>query len=142
MRSGGRRTPRDADAPVFFLDRGLGIHHVATALRAAGQLVMPMSVVYPKGKDQSVSDDEWIRRCASEGWIALTKDAAIVRSHQRALRASTLRVFALNNANLTGPQMAERYVHNLKRIPRRSQQPGPYVYVVGSDGIEKRRPKR
>ena len=141
MKSGGRRTPRDADAPVFFLDRGLGIYDVATALRSAGHLVMPMALVYPNGKDQSVSDDEWIKRASSD-WLALTKDTAIMRNHQPALRASTLRVFALNNANLTGPQMAERYLHNLRRIPRRASQPGPYVYIVSSDGIEKRWPVR
>jgi hypothetical protein len=141
MKSGGPPTPPDPDPLVFFLDRGLGIHHVANALRAAGQVALPMSDVYGDAQAQLVSDDDWIKRASDEGWIALTKDCAIARHHQDALSRSTLRVFALNNANLQGPVMAERYANNLHRILRRAQQPGPYVYVVGPAGLEKRWPR-
>lgn len=99
-----------------------------------------MADVYPNGHDQIVGDDEWIVRASDEGWIALTKDLAVVRDHTAALEQSTLRVFALNNANLSGPEMAERYRENLGRILRRSAQPGPYVDVVTSRGLERRWP--
>jgi hypothetical protein len=44
--------------------------------------------------------------------VALTKDERITRrpNEQEALAASTLRVFAIGNQHLTGPQMAQYYV--------------------------------
>lgn len=138
MRSGQTTSRLEHVKPVFFLDRGLGRHFVVEAIVAAGYKVKPMTDVYPNGLDQRVADDEWIARAAAEGWVALTKDASIVRDHKDALAASTLRVFALNNANLTGPQMAERYRTNLNRIVMRARRPGPDVYVVTRSGLELR----
>lgn len=136
----GRVRPEPAEE-TFFLDRSLGRHNVAGALRASGHVAVPMADVYPNGQDQQVPDEEWIAEISARGWIALTKDLAIVRDHAAALTASTLRVFALNNANLSGPQMAARYVDNLPAILARAEEPGPYVYVVTSAGIERRWPK-
>ena len=97
--------------------------------------------VYPAGADQTVSDPDWIGEVSGKGWIALTKDLSIVRDHADALAASTLRLFALNSANLTGAQMAQRYVDKLPAIVRRSASPGPYVYAVTAGGLERRWPK-
>ena len=140
MRSGRRRSRPDADTPVFFLDRGLGINFVATAIREAGYVALSMVEIYPRGRDQEIGDDEWIARASAEGWIALTKDASLARRHSAALERSTLRVFALSNATLTGPAMAQRYRQNLNRIVARAKRPGPYLYVVTSTGLEHRWP--
>ena len=137
MPSGRRRTPPE---PVFFLDRGLGRYTVADAIRSRGFEVIRMFEVYPGGEDQRIGDDEWIARASAENWIALTKDDAIRREHPAALAASRLRVFALNNANLTGEQMAERYLRHLNRITQRAKSPGPYVYVVSAAELELRWP--
>jgi hypothetical protein len=51
----------------------------------------------------SVSDPDWIKRADEEGGVALTKDPAIIFDHADVLAESTLRVFAFNNANITGP---------------------------------------
>ena len=136
----GRNRSRRNSPPVFFLDRGLGVNYVANAIRDAGFVAIPMVEAYPDGADQWIGDDEWIQRASDEGWIALTKDVAIIRAHAAALDASTLRVFALNNANLTGPEMAERYRLNLNRIIQRAAKPGPYVYLVTAVGLEQRWP--
>ena len=48
------------------------------------------------------------------------------------------RVFALNNANLTGEEMATRYTKHLNRIVQRAAAPGPYLYVVTAAGLELR----
>jgi hypothetical protein len=133
--SGRRRTPPE---PVFFLDRGLGRYTVAAAIRSRGFHVLAMFEVYPHGEDQRVGDDEWIARASDENWIALTKDDSIRRDHPDALATSRLRVFALNNANLTGDEMAERYLRHLNRIVQRAASPGPYVYVVSATGLELR----
>lgn len=89
---------------------------------------------------QHVGDDQWIRFVANEGWIALTKDASIISAHTETLESTSIRLFALPNSNLTGPQMAERFSANLHRIVQRARKPGPYVYVVQSRGIERRWP--
>lgn len=135
MPSGRRRTPPE---PIFFLDRGLGRYDVANAIRARGFRVVPMFEAYPDGADQRIGDDEWIALASEANWIALTKDDAIRRNHTEALTRSRLRVFALNNANLTGAEMGERYSRHLHRIIRRSGTPGPYVYVVTASGLELR----
>lgn len=140
MPSGRSQSRLDLTDPVFFLDRGLGVNFDAERLRGRGHRVLPMVDVYPGGADQGVSDDDWISRASDENWIALTKDYAIIRDHSVALAASTLRVFALSNAHLTGAQMADRYDANLNRILLRSRKPGPYVYVVNATGLVLRWP--
>lgn len=142
MPSGRRRKqPPDPEKPVFFLDRGLGRYYVADALRARGYEVLPMADVYPGQADQRIADDEWIHRADREGWVALTKDYAIVRDHIDTLQQTTLRVFSLNNANLTGPEMAARFDTHLNRIVQRASKPGPYIYAVASKGLELRWPR-
>lgn len=86
-------------------------------------------------------DDEWIAHASRQGWVALTKDAAIARDHADAPARSTLRVVALDNANVTGPEMAQRDRVNLARILRRSRTPGPYVYVISATNIDRNWPK-
>lgn len=140
MASASRRRQRDAESPSFFVDRGLGKVHVANVFREAGFEVVLMADLYPLGTDQLVSDDRWITDVGAAGMVALTKDASIVRAHAGALRASTLRVFALTNANITGTEMAARFRANLHRIVQRSRRPGPFVDVVGPSKVERRWP--
>ena len=137
MPSGRRRQQPEPKKPIFFLDRGLGRYVVADAIRDQGFSALPMADVY-SGKDEGVKDEEWILRADREGWIALTKDYVIVRDHRDALSKTSLRVFALNNANLTGSEMADRVVQHLNRILRAAAKPGPYVYVIGSRSLELR----
>jgi hypothetical protein len=100
-----------------------------------------MAELYPDGLDQSIPDDRWIADVSARGWVALTKDPSIIRDHDRALAASELRVFALDNANITGDEMARRYRVNLHRILQRARKPGPYVDVVHKDRVERRWPR-
>lgn len=99
MRSSRRR--RDPAQLTFFIDRGLGKHHVPSVFEAAGLSVVRMADAFP-ADGQFVGDDDWIQRASDEGWVALTKDTAIVRDHTDVLARSTVRVFALPSANLTG----------------------------------------
>jgi hypothetical protein len=142
MPSGRRRTQPERDEPVvFFLDRGVGRHVVAQALLDAGQSVITMFDEYPDGADQRVADDDWIRRADEHGWIAITKDYAIIRDHVDALARTNLRVFSFNSANLTGDEMATRVETHLNRILQRARKPGPFVYVIGAEGLEHRWPR-
>ena len=67
-----------------------------------------MADVYPDGTDQRISDPVWIKRADSEGWVALTKDPSIIRAHRDVMAETKLRIFAFNNANLTGTEMVAR----------------------------------
>ena len=75
-----------------------------------------MADVYPDGTDQRISDPEWIKRADTEGWVALTKDPSIVRDHRDVLVETKLRVFAFNNASITGAEMVTRLEINFNRI--------------------------
>ncbi|HMC43567.1 MAG TPA: hypothetical protein VKI20_11205 [Acidimicrobiales bacterium] len=127
--------------PEFFLDRSLGRVIVAHALRSLGHMVQTMAEVY--GEDLAVSDVRWMGDADAAGWVALTKDERITRrpNEQEALAASRLRVFAIGNQHLTGPEMAQYYVTNINRILRRCRKPGPFVDVVYRDSVVRRWPK-
>ena len=84
-----------------------------------------MAEVYPLGADQRITDPEWIARAAGEGWVALTKDPSIIRDHRHVLAETTLRVFAFNNANLTGLELVTRLEYNFNRVLQRAAKPGP-----------------
>jgi len=99
-----------------------------------------MAELYSKGSDQIVPDDVWIADVSARGWVALTKDTSVIRHHHEALAASTLRVFALDNASITGDEMARRFQVNLHRILQRVRKLGPYVDVVHKDRVERRWP--
>lgn len=140
MPSKRRRSQRDDEKLTFFVDRGLGRRLVPAVFREAGYDVVVMADLYPGGADQAVSDDQWIADVSERGWVALTKDANVIRHHRDALSSSTLRVFALDNANVTGEEMARRFETNLNRIVQRARKPGPYVDVVHKNAIERRWP--
>ncbi len=101
-----------------------------------------MGDVYPDGEDQLVSDEQWIADADAAGWIALTKDERITRNpnEQAALARSHLRVFAIGNQHLTGPQMAERYTTNIHRILQRARKPGPFVDIVQAETVQRQWP--
>jgi len=138
MPSGRRSKPPETDSPVFFLDRSLGRVHVAAALRDRGLDVVLMAEFYPDGSDQRIADDQWIADVSAIGHVALTKDTNLIRDHRSVLGRSTLRLFAIDTAKLTGPEMAERVDRHLDRILLRARKPGPYAYVIHKEDLELR----
>jgi hypothetical protein len=94
-------------------------------------------------RDDQVKDVDWIRDVDHAGWVALTKDERITRypEEQEALVLSTLRVFAIGNQHLTGPQMVAYYVANINRIVQRSRKGGPFVEIVHPGSVERRWPR-
>ncbi len=116
---------------------------VPEALRRLGVVVHTMADVYPGGEDERVPDARWIRDADSAGWVALTKDERIIRDaeSQEVLVKSRLRVFAISNQHLTGPEMAGYLTTNINRIQLRSRKRGPFVDVVYRDRVERRWPR-
>lgn len=138
MPSGRRHRQPEPNSPTFFLDRSLGRVHIAALLVNRGFVVVPMHELYPNGRDQQVVDDTWISDVSRLGHVALTKDKNILKHHREALETSTLRVFAIDSAQVSGPEMAERIDFHLRRILQRAQRPGPYFYVIHALNIELR----
>jgi hypothetical protein len=95
-----------------------------------------MADVYP-GLD-ALDDDVWIPGATQRGWVLLTKDKAIRRKYNEheAVRRSRARMFCIASGNLTGPQIAQRFVLNESRIFARCTDPGPYIWSVLPDDLE------
>lgn len=124
--------------PEFFIDRSLGRHVVANALRDAGATVHVMADVYGERVGQGLADTTWLADAGRNDWIVLMKDDKI-RFRPAELEALTLagvRAFCLTNANLRGQEMAKRFVTQLATIYRiAAEQAGPYIYGVYADGV-------
>lgn len=137
-----RRQGQPAEPPEFFLDRSLGRHIVATALRAAELVVQTLAERYPE-TEEFVQDEIWIREVTEDGLVILMKDDRIRRKprEQQAILDSGARAFVVTNANLTGEQLAALFFENRHRIIQRSRHPGPYIYGVYPGRLEKLFPR-
>lgn len=99
-----------------------------------------MADVYRGGEDQRLPDAAWIRRADRESWVAITKDSALLRDHLDVLNGTTLRLFVVPNANLTGVEIVRRLNHNWEAILRRAATDGPYGYAILPNGLQRRWP--
>lgn len=141
MQSGPKPAQPEQRPPVFFLDRSLGRRLVAEAIAARGFAALPMAEVYPNGQDQRIPDPQWMMHADREGWTAITKDRALIRDHADTLAETTLRLFLIPNANLSGSAMVERLMANWDAITRRARSPGPFAYSVLPGGLVRRWPR-
>lgn len=117
----------------FFLDRGLGSRVVPRALREAGWVIETMDERYGKTSSQGIQDTQWIEEAALAGDVLLGKDLAIARNllEAQVIYMSSARVFALSNAALAGPVMADWYLANEAKIVETAiRASGPYVMAV------------
>jgi len=124
--------------PEFFLDRSLGGHDVARALRRAGWNVHTHLEVY-RERDQQVEDVEWLELCGRNGWPAITMDRRIRYrpAEHAALREHGVRAFVLSSGNLTATDQARRLDTNRGRIEIACTEPGPFLYAVHAGQIVK-----
>lgn len=122
--------------PEFFVDRSLGGHDVARALRHAGWKIHTHLEVYG-ARDQRVEDVEWLELCGKRGWGALTMDRRIRYrpAEIAAIRRHRVKLFALTSGNLTATEQAERYIRNATRIDIACEATGPLVCAVHADRI-------
>jgi hypothetical protein len=101
-------------------------------------MVRSMWDVYGE-RGERVADVEWLERCGREGWVALSKDRRIrYRTYERdALLGHGVRHFVLTVGTLTGAQQAARFTGNQARIMRACAHPGPFIYVVHANRIQR-----
>jgi hypothetical protein len=117
----------------FFADRGLGSLIVPRALRQAGWTLETMDERYGADQSQGIQDTQWIEEAALAGDILLCKDLAIAGNALEAqvVYMTSARVFALSNARLAGPVMAQWYLDNEEKIVTAALRAvGPYVMAV------------
>jgi len=117
--------------PEFFLDRSLGRHQVASALRAAGWRLRTHHEVYG-ARDEEVPDAEWLEMCGAAGLVVLSKDRKIRYrpAEMQMIRRFSLRAFILTSGSLTASAQAERLIANAERIDLACAGAGPFVYAV------------
>lgn len=129
----GTKAEQLLEQVTFFVDRYLG-RHVGAALREAG---LRIELHLDHFKDDT-PDEDWIAEVSKRGWVTPTKDKAIRRKprEREAIIDSKARVFTLPSGNMTGEEMAERYVSSKLRMARfLRQHEGPFVGVVGQAEI-------
>jgi hypothetical protein len=128
--------PQSPSPPEFFVDRSLGAHDLARALRDAGWTLRTHLEVYGD-RDEEVADAEWLELCGREGWPALTMDRRIrYRTAEiAAIREHSVRAFALTSGNLIVAEQAERFVRRQDAIFAACETQGPFIYAVHADRI-------
>lgn len=129
--------------PELFLDRSLGRVVVPKLLRRHGLQVVTLAEDYGMPDDESVPDEVWLRDVSHAGRVALTKDARISRRPAERLVVDqfSVRVFAITNMSLRSQQMADLVIANLSRMVRACEQPGPFIYSLHPDRIDRRHPR-
>ncbi len=118
---------------VLYLDRALGRHTVAVALRTAGLTVE----IHDDHFDQDARDVDWLPAVAAKGWVILTKDAAVARRplERDAIDIAGARVFAFSNANVPGSAVASGFLIAWpKMLALIKSRAGPFIAVVHKDG--------
>lgn len=101
---------------TLYLDRNLGKHLVAKALRAAGHSVE----IHDDHLPMAAPDEDWIQLVGREGWIAITKDKNIRYRYAEldAIKQHRARVIVIRAKNLTGQELAALVVQYHARIQR------------------------
>jgi hypothetical protein len=133
-----KRSRREPPLPELFTDRNLGSEVVPSALEDQGLTVYRMVDFY--GEELAEEDDvEWIEEVTDLGLVILTKDKGIRRkeAEKEAVLRCGAKMFCLPTGELTGRQMADRFVHHRHRIIQRSQKDGPFIYNVYPDRLER-----
>lgn len=128
--------------PEFFVDRSLGRHQVVAVLRAHGWEIVTHHEVY-SARDEEVPDVEWLEHCADHELVVLSKDRRLrYRPDEIAvIRDRGLNVLVLARGNLASALQAQRLIASESAIREAVALPGPSVWVVYADGIEKIFPK-
>jgi len=100
---------RQPDAvPVFFLDRDLGKHDVAEALRSLGARVE----IHTDHFAPDIPDAEWLPAAGGKGWVILTRDRHILTRPLEIialLKANTHAFVLKSRSELTGAEMAAAF---------------------------------
>jgi hypothetical protein len=117
---------------------------VPALLRAADWNLVTLAEHYGVPEDERVADTEWIRDAATRGWPILMKDKRI--RYRRAEIDTVIQYraqcFVITKGDLPSGEMAGRFLTARKAILDAVAVPGPYIYAVQSDRIDRLYPPR
>ena len=122
--------------PEFFVDRSLGGHDVARALRHAGWKIHTHLEVYG-ARDQRVEDVEWLELCGKRGWGALTMDRRIRYrpAEIAAIRRHRVETVRAHERQSDRDRAGGAVLRNATRIDIACEATGPLVCAVHADRI-------
>jgi hypothetical protein len=108
-------------------------------LREAGFEVQTMRDRYGEERAQAIADIDWLADVGVDGLVVLMKDKRIrVRpAEHAAVTQHRVRCFCVASGNLTGPDMARRFVDARSRIYALCGEPGPFIYQVSAEAIRR-----
>ena len=136
--------PHPDGLPDLFLDRSLGRIKVPELLRAAGLRLVTLAEHYgiPADEDiadEDIADEDWLKLASSQDWVVFMKDARIRynRRERDVVKAYSVRCFCLSSQQLKAEDMAARYLDNLDAISQACYEPGPFIYAVHKNRIER-----
>lgn len=98
-----------------------------------------MASVYGEQRAARLRDEVWLVDAGARDWIVLTADKAIRRrpAERQAYLDAGVRVFCLTSGQLRGAEQVARFVNNLDRILRQAAEPGPWIFAVHADRLER-----
>jgi len=120
-------------SPVFFLDRSLGKHVIAAALRAAGAQVEVHDDHFP----QDARDEVWLPAVGRRGWAVVTSDDRIRyrQAETTAARSAGVALFIFTGKRMRGAAIADALVRALPAMTRvLTIQVRPFVAKVSRAG--------
>ena len=131
--------PHPDRLPDLFLDRSLGRIKVPQLLRDAGLRLITLAEHYGMPADEDIADEEWLRLASSQNWVVFMKDTRIRynRRERDVVVAYSVRCFCLSSQQLSAADMATRYLDNLGAINQACREPGPFIYAVHKNRIER-----
>ena len=122
------------DPFVVFLDRSLGKHVIATALRTVGFQVE----VHDDHFTADAKDEQWLTEVGRKGWVVLTKDKKIKYRvvELRAVVATNAKVFTLTAGSVQGSEMADIFIKAIPKIKAyvESNAP-PFIVRISKVGL-------
>ncbi len=110
-------------------------------MRAAGLRLITLSEHFGIPQDERVADEDWLELAGRNGLVVFMKDTRIryKPAERAAVKAHQVRCFCLSSQSLDGEEMAARFLRNLSRITLACQEPGPFIYAVHKNRIERLR---
>ena len=103
-------------------------------------MVVTLAERYGVPNDERITDVQWMREAAEAGEAVLMCDDAIRRKNpeeRRVLLEVRLQAFIVNG-QLPAAEVVRRFLVGRAAIERACRQPGPFVYRLHPDRIERR----
>jgi hypothetical protein len=124
---------RPDDPPVLFIDRSLGKHVIAEALRGAGI----RCEVHDDRLPQDAPDEDWLSLVGKNGWVAICRDKNIrYRAPEKTrLQQAGARVIVIRAKQARGHDIADILIKHIGRISEFCRRhDAPFIAGMTRDG--------